>query len=309
MSRIHWVLVGSLALSGAALGCSKDKEPATPAQGAVGAEQGSGTFRFAPKDQQFTQTTVETKTVSSPGSTFTSEVKGEYTWDIVAKREGDAANYSAELRRVVLRINGQNAVNEAPPDNEVNVQVDRNGQVTGVTGADSLAQGLIGRLPADERQNAQALLADVAHTAIAERFQLTVGDLQGRPTALGSTWTVPAQAGGPVRSKTWKVQGVEVCGSEQCVRVNATYDIDSQAISQQLQGDLVGSSVSASGQAEPVTLSDVTVTAQDSILVEPSTLFLHQARFEQTARVILEQSGRRQPMLISEVRDLRTQPR
>src|SRR5262245_17234725 len=103
MNRIHCVLVGSLALSLAALGCSKEHEgaPAQGAQGVVGAEQGVGsTFRFVPQSRSFTQTTVDTKTLSQPGSSFSSEIMGEYTWAITGKPEGTAATYSAELQRV-----------------------------------------------------------------------------------------------------------------------------------------------------------------------------------------------------------------
>ncbi len=309
MNRTQFVLASSLALSFAILGCSKEKEPTTPAQGEVGAEQ-SSTFRFVPQDRSFTQKTIDSKTVSSPGTSFRSEMKGEYTWDITAKRQSDnTAMYSAQLRNVLLRLNDQNAVNEQPASNQIQVKVDGSGRVLGVTGAETLAQGLVAKLPPEQREGARAIIDDAAKTAVAERFQLTVADLAGRPTALGSSWQVQAPTGGAVRSKTWKVQGVEMCGTAQCLRVESTYDIDSEAIAQQLRGDLLGVSVDASGQAQTVTLSDVTVNANDSILVEPNTLFLHKARFEQTARVILEKEGTRKPMLITEVRELETQPR
>ncbi len=255
------------------------------------------------------QKTVDTKTISAPGTSFSSEVKGEYTWDVSGKQKGANAQYSAELRRVVLRINGQNAVDETPASNEVQVQVDGKGRVIGVTGADTLAQGIVGRLPPEQQKTARGLIDDAAKTAIAERFQLTVGDLEGRPTSLGSSWTISTPDGGPVRSKTWKVQGVEVCGSEQCLRVESSYDIDSAAISEQLRGDLAGYLVDEDGAVHEVQLSDVTVQARDSIVVEPNTLFLHSARFEQTARVVMEQQGKRSPMLITQVRELTTMPR
>jgi hypothetical protein len=310
MIRTQFVLAGSLAIASVLIGCSKEKEAATPAQGAVGAEQ-SSTFRFVPQDRSFTQKTTDSKTVSSPGTSFSSEMQGQYTWDITAKRaSNNAATYSAQLRNVLIRFNDQNAVNETPAPNEVKVQVDGTGQVLSVTGAETIGQGLVAKLPPEQREGARIIIDDAAKTAVAERFQLTVSDLQGRPTALGSTWTVSApQAGGPVRSKTWKVQGKEMCGTMQCLRVESTYDIDSEAIASQLRGDLVGLKADESGQMQAVTLSDVSVNAHDSILVEPNTLFLHKARFEQTARVILEKEGTRKPMLITEVRELETSPR
>jgi hypothetical protein len=309
MIRTQFVLAGSLAIASVLIGCSKEKEAATPAQGAVGAEQ-SSTFRFVPQARSFTQKTTDSKTVSSPGTSFSSEMQGQYTWDITAKpSSNNAATYSAQLRNVLIRFNDQNAVNETPAPNEVKVQVDGNGQVLSVTGAETIGQGLVAKLPPEQREGARIIIDDAAKTAVAERFQLTVSDLQGRPTALGSTWMVSAPAGGPVRSKTWKVQGREMCGTAQCLRVESTYDIDSEAIAAQLRGDLVGLKADESGQMQAVTLSDVSVNAHDSILVEPNTLFLHKARFEQTARVILEKEGTRKPMLITEVRELETSPR
>jgi hypothetical protein len=275
----------------------------------VGAEQ-SGTFRFVPQDRSFTQRTIDSKTLSSPGTSFRSEMRGEYTWDITAKREGNnSAVYTAQLRNVLIRLNDQNAVNETPAANEIQVRVDGTGRVLGVTGADTLGQGLVAKLPPEQRESARAVIDDATKTAVAERFQLTVADLQGRPTALGSSWKVKSQTSGPVRGKTWTVQGTEMCGSVQCLRVESTYDIDSEAIASQLRGDLIGQTVDESGTTQSVTLSDISVNAHDSVLVEPNTLFVHKARFEQTARVILEREGTRKPMLITEVRELETQPR
>lgn len=307
MNKFGCVLVSALAISAAGLGCSKQSESTTPAQGAVGAE--GSRFRFVPTDRDFTQTTVDSRTISSPGSSLSSTMKGEYTWDVSTEPEESFATYSAQLRRVVLSINGQNAVNQVPAENEVQIRVDNAGRVQRVTGTESLGQGLTAQLRPEQQAGARALIDEAAKTAVVERFQATVADLQGRPTALGSKWTVQSQAGGPVRSKTWTVRGVEVCGSAQCVRVESTYDIDSQGISEQLKGELAGVLVDEQGVQHEVTLSGVDVKANDSILVEPNTLFLHQARFEQTARLILEKDGERTPMLITEVRDLTTRAR
>ena len=177
MNRIHCALVGSLALLVAATGCSKKEaeSPAQGAQGVVGAEQGAGsTFRFMPQSRSFTQRTVDTKTLSSPGTSFTSEVKGQYLWDVSAVPEGANVTYNAQLRQVILGINGQNAVNETPPANQVQIRVDGSGQVLGVTGAESLAQGLMANVAPENREAARGLIDQAARSAIAERFQLTV---------------------------------------------------------------------------------------------------------------------------------------
>jgi hypothetical protein len=159
-------------------------------------------------------------------------------------------------------------------------------------------------MPPEQQESARSVIEQAAESVLTERFQLTVTDLQGRPTALGSSWSVRSRADGPVRGKTWTVRGEEVCARKQCLRVESAYDIDNEGITSRLEKALAGQR-SEMGDLE---LSDVTVSAKDSILVEPDTLFLHQARFEQNAQVMVEREGQRQPMVIRETRELKVQP-
>lgn len=302
MKRMHCVLVGSLALTVAATACSKQKG-AEGTQGAVGAEA-ARTFRFAPLNRSFTQTTVETKTISSPGSSLRTEVTGEYLWNVSTMQDGPNASYLAQLRRVIFRVDGQEVANQVPLANQVKARVDSKGNLVDVTGAESLAQGLVSSMPPEQQESARSVIEQAAESVLAERFQLTVADLQGRPTALGSSWTARSRADGPVRGKTWTVRGEEVCGRERCLRVESIYDIDNEGITSRLEKALAGQNTGM-GNLE---LSDVTVSAKDSILVEPETLFLHHARFEQNAQAMVEREGQRQPMVIKETRELKVQP-
>lgn len=305
MKRMDCLLVGSLALSVAATACSKQSSSEAPeaTQGAVGAEARQ-TFQFVPVNRSFTQTTVQTKTISSPGSSLRTEVTGEYLWNVSAMPDaGSNANYLAQLRRVILRVDGQEVANQVPLANQVKVRVDGKGNLVDVSGTETLAQGLLSSMPPERQEASRSVIEQAAESVLTERFQLTVADLQGRPTALGSSWTVRSQADGPVRGKTWTVRAQEVCGREQCLRVESTYDIDSEGITSRLEEALAGQDTGPGG----LELSDVTVSAKDSILVEPDTLFLHQARFEQDAQVMVEREGQRQPMVIQETRELKVQ--
>src|SRR5690606_26527327 len=106
------------------------------------------TFQFVPVNRSFTQTTVETKTISSPGSSLRTEVTGEYLWNVSAMaEEGANANYSAQLRRVIFRVDGQEVANQVPLANQVKVRVDGEGNLVDVSGTEALAQGLLSSMP------------------------------------------------------------------------------------------------------------------------------------------------------------------
>ncbi len=306
--RVRTISAGLVALGVAACG-GEQKQPETPAReagGAVGAEMMAGpVFRYdIPDGLQYTQTVRHTRQLTAPGTPMNASLQEEWTFDITVDRRGPMTEFDGTLKSVRLSQNGALVAQTLPQDARISAQIDSEGDVQSVTGAESISEALVAELPEAERQQALGLVSNEAIAAnMARRLSRSVRQLNGRPATIGATWIVrPTEPG--IRGKTLSVQAEEQCGLKRCMRVDATYQIDNASIADELRGEVIGLvSDEDEGGVSEVTLEDVEVSASDTMLVEVDTLLVHKATFQETIRLRVKGPERTVDLIVTESDD------
>jgi hypothetical protein len=259
------------------------------------APKGPTTFTYAPPPgTKYVRTVKLVSETSLPGTPYRQLEEREFVWNVSIGREGDSTLVKQQLQRLEVRINGADVLDgerSASSDVSVDLLVDRSAQVTEVRGAEKAAQLLAALARPGAREVAETMFTPqlVKEIAVA-RFDMVVRDIVGRPTAPGSSWTVPDEDPA-VRTKTLTVDRTEPCGRTSCARVSAEYAVNPSAGARRALQSAATFLARNGVDPRSAEVADATLQYRDELLLEPATMVDHGASFSQTARVVFAGAG------------------
>jgi hypothetical protein len=305
--RRHAVgLFAASAVVGLALGASacsaSDEEGARSAT----AEMQPDSFTFAPPDGTHgVRTDHRRYEAALVGTPLRNLREQELRWNIDAKRSGDQFIVSQELAHVTMKHDEETLVDRDVKSGAVVAQliIDKAGNlvdVRGLEGTSKTLQSLFEPRAGSERWKTEESERDFSpqnlKALIATRYEETLGEIVGRPTKVGSSWTTQGREGGPVISRTITVEKTEPCGQMVCSRLQAVYKMNPKAMLRAAE-EIVGAYARWSGQApSKLNVQAAMYSMQGMLLTEPATMINHAASLDESGKVLFE--GPKQQMEI-----------
>ena len=287
-----------VALACGAAACSMSDEQDSARSGS--AEMQPDVFTFAPPDgARGVRTEHRRYEASLVGTPLRNLEEDELRWNVESKRTGDGFTVHQELSHVTMKHDGETLVDKdvKPGAVAADLVIDKAGNlvdVRGLQGASKAGQSLLApdAPPTEERafstQNLKAL--------IATRYEQTLGDVVGRPTKIGTSWTTQGRPGGPVISRTVTVQKTEPCGPMMCAVLQAVYKLNPRALLTAAD-DLVSDYARWDGRApSKMKVQAAMYSMQGTLLTEMATMISHGASLDETGKVLFE--GPKGPMEI-----------
>ncbi len=270
-----------LGVIGLASACA---EPGTDAKAPVN----TGAFVYAPALNVPYQETMERyEEMSIPGTPMRDAQRWTLDWQVVSSQESNLFKRTLKLVGLKLNVNGVDElrgdeIKAAAPT--IDVVTDKDANVVDVRGTEQLSTAIVA-LAAPE---AQPVLKKVFSP---ERLKALVivrsieqhADFVGHPSQVGSQWSATAPDGSS--SKQVRVVSETPCGSRKCVQVERTYALDKQALYDEVSGRVADYVQSQGGDPKQVKLTNAEVKLQDSLVIDPTTMDYHGARFEQDATI------------------------
>jgi len=248
----------------------------------------SGAFVYAPAlEVPYRESMQRYEEISIPGTPMRDAERWTLEWQGVTTRETNTFKRTLKLVGLKFNLNGVDElrgdeIKAAEP--VIEVLTDKDANVVDVRGTEQLSAAIVG-LGAPEAQpilrrvfSPERLKALVVVRSIEQH-----ADFVGRPSQVGSQWT----AVGPAAASTKKIRVVSeaTCGASHCVQVERSYDVDKQAVFDEV-ADRVAAYVEAQGgDPKQVQLKGVEVKLQDSLLIDPATMDYHAARFDEDASI------------------------
>ena len=248
----------------------------------------TGVFVYAPAlDAPYQETMQRYEEMSIPGTPIRDAERWTLDWQVVTTRETN--NFKRTLKLVGLKYN-LNGVDELRGDEiktaapTIAVLTDKDANVVDVRGTEELSAAIV----ALGTPEAQPVLKRIFTPArlkalVVVRSIEQHADFVGRPSQVGSQWT----ASQPDASGTKQVRVVSEapCGANHCVQVERSYDVDKQAVFDQVSERVANYVQAQGGDPKQVKLSAVEVKLQDSLLLDPATMDYHAARLDQDATI------------------------
>jgi hypothetical protein len=273
-----------LVIFGAAA-CS-DEEPARSAS----TEMQPAAFTFAPPDGTTAVRTDHRRyEVSLVGTPLRNLEEEELRWNVSAKRVGDGYTVQQELTHATMKHDGETLIDQDVKPGAVTAQliIDRTGNLVEVRGLQGSVKSLKAPASAEQAPAAERLFINQNLKAlIATRYEETLGDIIGRPTKVGSSWTTAGRPDGAVTSRTVKVAPMEPCGEVMCARLDATYQLNPKAMVTLADG-VVRDFAKLSGRApSALSVQEATYTMAGMLLTEPATMVNHAASLDETGKVV-----------------------
>jgi len=254
--------------------------------GAAKAPANTGAFVYAPAlGVPYRETMQRYEEVSIPGTPMRDAERWTLEWQGVTSQETN--NFKRTLKLVDLKFN-LNGVDELRGDEikasapMIDVLTDKDANVVDVRGTEQLsaaivalatpeAQPVLKRVFSPERLKALVVVRSIEQHA----------DFVGRPSQVGSQWTTV----GPAAASTKQIRVVSeaACGASHCVQVERSYDVDKQAVFAEVSDRVAAYVQAQGGDPKQVQLTGVEVKLQDNLLIDPTTMDYHGARFDQDA--------------------------
>jgi hypothetical protein len=287
VNRVACSCVIGLSLGAAA--CSTDE----------GAKSGSAemqpqVFTYAPPDgTKGVRIDHRRYEVTLVGTPLRNLEEDELRWNIEAQHSGEEYVMTQELAHVTMKHDGAVMVDRDVTPGAIKAQlvIDKGGNLIDVRGLNGTSKTLASLFtnstrPAAERvfstQNVRAL--------IATRYEETLGDVVGRPTKIGSSWTTQGGPNHAVVSRTLTVAKTEPCGSMLCTQLKATYTLDPQVmitLAREVVHDYARDYARWSGEA-PTKLNTQAAmySMQGSLTTEAATMVNHGASLDESGKVM-----------------------
>ena len=296
--RRHVVgLFAASAVVGLALGASacsaSDEEGARSAT----AEMQPESFTFAPPDGTHgVRTDHRRYEMALVGTPLRNLREQELRWNIDATHSGDQFILSQELAHVTMKHDEETIVDSDVKPGAVVAQliIDKAGNlvdVRGLEGTSKTLQSLFepGAESESERAETQrAFSPQNLKALVATRYEETIGEIVGRPTKEGSSWTTQGRAGGPVIARTVTVEKTEICGPMVCSRLEAVYKLNPKAI---LTGaeEIISAYARWAGQAPAkLDIQAAMYSMQGMLLTEPATMINHAASLDESGKILFQ---------------------
>ena len=296
--RRHVVgLFAASAVVGLALGASACSESDEQGARSASAEMQPDTFTFAPPDGTHgVRTDRRRYEVALVGTPLRNLREQELRWNIDAKHSEDQFVVSQELAHVTIKHDEETIVDRDVQAGSVVAQliIDKAGNlmdVRGLEGTSKTLQSLFGpELGPDVRkaESDRTFSPQELKALVATRYEETLGEIVGRPTRVGSSWTTQGREGGPVISRTITVEKTEPCGQMVCSRLEAVYKLNPKAMLS-AASDIVAQYARWAGQApSKLDLQAAMYSMQGMLLTEPATMINHAASLDESGKVLFE---------------------
>jgi hypothetical protein len=250
--------------------------------------ENTGAFVYAPAlDAPYQETMQRYEEVSIPGTSMRDAERWTLDWQVVNGQDG--SNFKRTLKLVGLKFN-LNGVDELKGDEikaaapTLFVITDKAANVVDVHGTEELSSAIVA-LGTPEAQPALKRIFTPARlkALVVMRSVEQHADFVGRPSPVGSQWTVSE----PDASSTKQIRVVAEtpCGTRRCVRVERSYDVDKQAVFDEVSERVANFVQSQGGDPRQVRLTGVEVKLKDSLVIDPATMDYHAANFDQEATI------------------------
>ena len=274
--------------------CSTSDEQETAHS--ASAEMQPEVFTFAPPDgTKGMRTDHHTFEASLVGAPLRSLDERELRWNVEAKHSGDQYTVSQELAHVMIKHDGETMIDKDVEPGKVVAQllIDKAGNLVDVRGLEGTSRALQALFapnldPAAQKLAAKDLSPQALRAMVATRYEETLGDIVGRPTKVGTSWTTQGRPGGPVVSRTVGVEKTEPCGDANCVRLQAVYKLNPRAMIS-IADEVVAKYAHTVGHApSKVDMQSATYSMQGTLLTEPATMTNHSAALDETGKISFE---------------------
>jgi hypothetical protein len=289
-----------VALALGAAGCSESDEQGTARSGS--AEMQPESFTFAPPDgARGVRTENRRYEASLVGAPLRNLEERELRWNVESKRNGDQYVVTQELAHVTMKHDGETLIDKDLKPGAVSAQliIDKAGNLVDVRGLEGASKPLMD-LPSspDARPGtASEFSPQILKALVATRYEETLGDIVGRPTKAGTSWTTQGRPGGPVISRTVTVQKTEACGATMCTGLQAIYKLNPRLMLS-IADQIVGEYARMIGKApSKVDVQTAMYSMQGTLLTEPATMMNHAATLDETGKILFE-GPKKQPMEI-----------
>ncbi|HTB77618.1 MAG TPA: hypothetical protein VK762_30450 [Polyangiaceae bacterium] len=288
-----------VALALGAAGCSESDEQGPARSGS--AEMQPESFTFAPPDgARGVRTENRRYEASLVGAPLRNLEERELRWNVESKRNGDQFVVTQELAHVTMKHDGETLVDKDVKPGAVVAQliIDKAGNLVDVRGLEGASKALMVAPSPDARPGAAPELSPQTLKAlVATRYEETLGDIVGRPTKAGTSWTTQGRPGGPVISRTVTVQKTEPCGATMCTGLQAIYKLNPRLMLS-IADQIVGEYARMIGKApSKVDVQTAMYSMQGTLLTEPATMMNHGATLDETGKILFE-GPKKQPMEI-----------
>ncbi len=287
--------VVALLLGVAACSMSDEQESSRSAS----AEMQPESFTFAPPDgMRGVRTEHRRYEVSLVGAPLRNLEERELRWNIESRHTGDQFTVSQELAHVTIKHDGETVIDKdlAPGAVVAQLIVDKAGNLVDVRGLEGESKALQALAASDPgRATERALSPQTLKALVATRYQ-TIGDVVGRPTKAGTSWTAQGRPGGPILARTVTVDKMEPCGPMMCADLQAIYTLNPRMMLV-VANDIVADYARWAGRPpSKMNVQSATYSMQGTLLTEPATMVNHSASLDETGKVLFE--GPKHPMEI-----------
>ena len=276
--------LGSGAVLGFLLLASGCAESSTPPK----APPNAGAFVYSPAlNMPYRETMQRYEEMSIPGTPMRDAERWTLDWQVVTAQEG--SNFKRTLKLVGLKFNA-NGVDELRGDEikaaapSIDVLTDKDANVVDVHGTEQLSAAIVALATPEAQPILKRLFSPARLKAlVVVRSVEQHADFVGRPSQVGSQWTTTE----PDASSTRQIRVVAEtpCGTGKCVQVQRSYDLDKQAVFDEVSERVASYVQSQGGDPKSVQLTDVAVKLQDSLVIDPATMDYHGARFDEDATI------------------------
>jgi len=248
----------------------------------------AGAFVYSPAlDVPYRETMQRYEEMSIPGTPMRDAERWTLDWQGVTAQEG--SNFKRTLKLVGLKFNA-NGVDELRGDEikaaapAIDVITDKDANVVDVRGTEQLSAAIVGLATAEAQPSLKRIFSPARLKALVVlRSVEQHADFVGRPSQVGSQWTTTEPDAASTRQI--RVLAETPCGTSKCVQVQRSYDLDKQAVFDEVSERVASYVQSQGGDPKRVQLTDVAVKLQDSLVIDPATMDYHGARFDEDATI------------------------
>ncbi len=253
------------------------------------AEMQPDTFTFAPPDgTRGVRTEHRRYEVALIGTPLRNLEEEELKWNVEAHKSGEGYTVHQELAHVMMKQDGETMVDcdVKPGAIAADLIIDKAGNLVDVKGLEGTSKTLQSLASPEAKKAAARVFASQSLKAlVASRYEETMGDIIGRPTKVGSSWTTQGRPGAAVLSRTVTVQSMEPCGGVTCARLSGSYKLDPKTMIK-LASEVVKDYARWSNTAATKLDVQAAMYSMDgTLLTEPATMLNHEASLDESGKV------------------------
>jgi hypothetical protein len=278
-----------LGLCFGAAACAMPGEGTGSSPKAAAAEMQPEKFTFAPPDGTHGIRTehrrYEVSLVGTPLRTLKEE---ELRWNVDAKKSDQGFTVNQELAHVLLKEDGATVLDADVDPGAITAQliIDKAGNLVDVRGLEGTSKALKSMLPHPNPSAEREFSPQNLRAIVATRYEESLGDVVGRPTKVGSSWTTEGRPGSAIIAKTITVQEMQTCGTQMCAQLQASYKLDPRTMVSQ-GSDVVHDYGRWAGQVPAkMNVQAAMYTMNGTLLTEPATMINHGASLEESGKVL-----------------------